>query len=100
MYCATWHNNETLKDFCKNTGDGTEFKAFSLGICKLSWALYGAVATACEFNECCAVIQASMYREVVWLTFLAEFAFCFLFLFFHDLQHFPPLDFHASVAVE
>ncbi|KAL5261935.1 hypothetical protein ACHWQZ_G007592 [Mnemiopsis leidyi] len=47
MYCATWHNNETLKDFCKNTGDGTEFKAFSLGICKLSWALYGAVATAC-----------------------------------------------------
>jgi len=47
MYCATWHNNATLKAFCENKGDGTEFKAFSLGICKLSWALYGAVATAC-----------------------------------------------------
>ncbi|XP_063676908.1 uncharacterized protein LOC134813149 isoform X1 [Bolinopsis microptera] len=47
MYCATWHNNDDLKKFCKNEGEGTEFKAFSLGICKLSWALYGAVATAC-----------------------------------------------------
>jgi len=47
MYCATWHNNVTLKAFCENSGEGTEFKAFSLGICKLSWALYGAVATAC-----------------------------------------------------
>jgi len=48
MFCATWHTNSTLNSFCKNPSDsGTKFAAFSLGICQLSWAIYGAVATAC-----------------------------------------------------
>lgn len=48
MLCATWHNNENMNAFCRNESDtGTQFKAFSLGVCQLSWGIYGAVATGC-----------------------------------------------------
>ena len=88
MYCATWHNNDTLKLFCENKGEGTEFKAFSLGICKLSWALYGAVATACEYITQEPMLSSAawfLFRET-WLNFLSWFHIL-LFSLFSVLFH-------------
>ena len=89
MYCATWHNNDTLKLFCENKGEGTEFKAFSLGICKLSWALYGAVATACEYITQEPMLSSAawfLFRET-WLNFLSWFHILLFFSLQRSVSH-------------